>query len=78
MKLTRTLVKSAMWELISFVLQTILLWWWFDDLPQSLVINLFLFMIKTVCLSLYLRMWKHIKWLKEEKKEEKKPNNIVQ
>jgi uncharacterized membrane protein len=54
----RTIVKAGVWEVISFLVQTVILWKWFGSLPQSITINIILLVIKTILLSIYLKLWK--------------------
>ncbi len=58
----RSLVKAILWEVIAFLVATLILYVFTHNLTTSLMINVSIFIIKVIGLYLYERIWCKIKW----------------
>ena len=59
---TRTLTKAFTWQLIGFVLMTIVNYFYLGNLKQGLGLSLLLTLMGLVTYYFHERLWAHIAW----------------
>ena len=58
----RSLIKGIIWEFISFILTTIIIYVFYGNFVQSIKFSLILTLIKAFIFFFHERVWKKIKW----------------
>jgi len=60
----RSLMKGMVWEAISFVITTIVVFFYYGDLESSIKFSLILTLIKAFIFFFHERLWKKVRWEK--------------
>jgi len=60
--LERSFIKGLVWEVISFIIVILAVYWVYGNLTMSVQFSIILTLVKIPIFFLHERMWKKIKW----------------
>jgi adenylylsulfate kinase len=60
--LQRSFIKGLVWEVISFIIVILAVYWVYGNLTLSVQFSVILTLVKIPIFFLHERMWKKIKW----------------
>jgi adenylylsulfate kinase len=60
--LQRSFIKGLVWEVISFIIVILAVYWVYGNLTMSVQFSVILTLVKIPIFFLHERMWKKIKW----------------
>jgi len=66
--LERSFVKGIIWEFISFIITTLIVYIFYGNLSIAIKFSLILTAIKIIFYFVHERIWKHVSWGKYKEK----------
>jgi adenylylsulfate kinase len=58
----RSFLKGVIWEIISFVITALIVYWFYGSIGTSIKFSLILTLIKIPFFFVHERLWKKVKW----------------